>query len=123
MKTAILASSLLISGLVAIPLSSTAAQPLSMVVTFAPNPPRQGTETIVVQLRNGSQKPIDNAKVLIASSMPSMSMTGPSVQAQSEGHGRYVASVKLNCATRWAFTVSAQAKGTSATRTLVEDVK
>lgn len=50
-------------------------------------------------------------------------MSGSSAQAVRKGPGRYVAPMGLNFATSWAFTVSAQANGSKATRTFREKVK
>lgn len=123
MKPIILAATLALSGLETTPLLATALQPLTMNVTFTPNPPKQGTETITVQLSDGSHKAVNGANVNIATSMPSMSMTGPFVKAVAQGNGRYVASVKLAFATRWAFSVSAQSNGKTVKRTIAQDVK
>lgn len=123
MKPIILAAALAVTGVLAAPIASLGAQPLNMAVTFSPNPPRQGTETVIVTLTDGAHKPITGAHVSIATSMPSMSMTGPTVVAASKGNGRYVASVKIAFATRWAFTATAKSSGKTVSRTLTQDVK
>jgi len=123
MKPIHLVATLAISGLAVMPLATVASQPLNMAVSFSPNPPKQGTETITVQVSDGSHKAVNGATVTIATAMPSMSMSGPIVQATAKGNGRYVASVKLAFATRWAFKVSAKADGKTVTRTIAQDVK
>lgn len=65
MKPFTFAASILVWGLAASPLLRLAAQPLSMAVTFTPNPPKQGTETIVIQLTDASHRPVNNAKVTV----------------------------------------------------------
>ncbi|TAM78246.1 hypothetical protein EPN44_01230 [bacterium] len=122
MKVFLIAAMLLV-GMASIPLSGMAAQPPTMAVAFDPNPPRLGDETIVIQITNASHQPVDHAKVTIATSMPGMSMNGPSVQATRKGSGRYVASVNLGFATRWAFVISAQVDGSLLRRTVMQEVK
>ncbi len=59
----------------------------------------------------------------IATSMPAMSMSGPTVRAISKGNGTYVAALNLNFATRWSFAAIAQAGGRTARRVVQQDVK
>lgn len=123
MKFLILAAALALSSLAAAPLAIQAAQPLNMTVIFSPNPPRQGTETVTIALTNGTHKPVNGAHVSVATSMPSMSMSGPTAVASPKGNGRYVAFVPIAFATRWAFTVVAKSNGNVVTRTIAQVVK
>lgn len=123
MKRIILTAALAASTVLAAPITVFAAQPLNMAVTFAPNPPHHGTETITVVLTSAAHKPVSGAHVNVASSMPTMSMSGPRVDASPRGNGRYVASMKIAFATRWAFTVTAKSNGKTVSRTITEDVK
>lgn len=123
MKPIFLAAALGVSGLSAAPLATLAAQALNMAVTFSPNPPRQGIETITVMLTDGAHNPVSGAHVSVATNMPAMSMSGPTVVAASKGHGRYVASVKVAFATRWTFTVAAKSSGKTVSSTITQDVK
>lgn len=123
MKPILFATILAISGLTAAPMTSLAAQPLNMTVAFSPNPPRQGTETVTIALSDGAHRPVNGAHVSIATNMPSMSMSGPTVVAASKGNGRYVASMKIAFATRWAFNVVAKTNGKTVSRTITQDVK
>lgn len=123
MKPIIIAAAIAVSGMLAAPIVTLAAPPLNMAVSFSPNPPRQGTETVTVRLTDGAHKPVNAAHVSVATSMPTMSMTGPTVLAASKGNGRYVAAIKIGFATRWAFTVTAKSKGKTATHTITQDVK
>lgn len=112
-----------LAGIAVTPTAAFAAQPLNVAATFSPNPPRRGTETITVILTDGARKPVNGARVSIATNMPAMSMTGPTLVASAKGNGRYSASVRIAFATRWAFVVVAKARGKTVTRTIVRDVK
>ncbi|GAC1306738.1 MAG: hypothetical protein NVS2B3_04160 [Vulcanimicrobiaceae bacterium] len=97
---------------------------LAVDATFSPNPPTaKGTEKIVVRVRDASGKPVSGATVKIATSMPTMSMKGESVIARERGHGAYAADVRLNYATKWAFDITANAKGRSATAHIEAEIK
>ncbi len=122
MKSTILAAAMAVAALASIPALAGAAQPPHIKVQFSPGPPRQGTETMTIVLTDGSGKPVNGAKVSVATSMPTMSMSGPTVSAKPKGSGRYVATVSLAFATRWGFTVQARANGTVAKRTILLDV-
>lgn len=96
---------------------------LNMAVQFSPAPPRQGLETITVRLTDAQHRPVNGATVSIASNMPMMSMSGPTVRATARGAGIYVASVNLNFATRWAFTAVARSGKMTAKHVTEIDVK
>lgn len=96
---------------------------LAIATSFSPNPPKQGSEAIVVTLRDTSRKPVVGATVKIASSMPSMSMAGPSVDARDNGDGTYMASINLQYATNWTFEISAIANGKTTNAEVKQDVK
>lgn len=123
MKPIILAAALAVTSVLAAPIASLAAKPLNMAVHFSPNPPRQGAETITVMLTNSAHKPVSGARVSIETSMPSMSMSGPTVVAAGKGNGRYTASMKIAFATRWAFTIVAKSNGHTVTQSITQDVK
>jgi len=106
-----------------LPMFAGAASPLSATVSFSPNPPKQGTETIIVRLSDTSHRPVNGATVSISTAMPTMSMSGPTLQAAAKGNGRYEATTKLSFATRWVFTVTAKANGQTVRRTIQQDVK
>ncbi len=55
--------------------------------------------------------------------MPSMSMAGPTFSAIDNGDGTYSATMKLNYATRWRFSVEAMAGAKKATQELSVEVK
>ncbi len=103
--------------------STLAAQPLKIAVSFSPNPPRSGTETVIVRLTDGAHEPVNGARVSVATSMPTMSMAGPTALASPKGNGRYVAFLKIAFTTRWAFTVTAKSDGRAVSRTIDQMVK
>lgn len=96
---------------------------INMDVAFDPSPPRQGAETITVTLQDAQHKPIPNADVTIATSMPAMSMGGPTIKATGSGAGVYVAKLNLNFATQWKFDIEAKAGDDSVMRSYTQTVK
>ena len=123
MKPLIIATVLAVTGFVIAPILTFAAQPLNLAVSFSPNPPRQGMEIVTVLVTDGTHKPVNGAHVSVASRMPTMSMTGPTVAASPKGNGRYVATLKIAFATRWAFTATAKSNGKTVSRTITQEVK
>lgn len=123
MKRFIIATALAVAGVVLAPVCAFAAQPLNVAVMFSPNPPRQGIETVTVVLTDEAHKAVSGAHVVVATSMPTMSMTGPSVVAAPKGKGRYVVSLRIAFSTRWAFTVTARSNGRIVSRTVTRDIK
>jgi nitrogen fixation protein FixH len=118
-----LAATLTLGSFQMLPAFAATPGTLSMAVQLSPSPAKQGTETLTVRLNDAQHRPVNGANVSIASSMPTMSMTGPTVRAASKGNGVYVATINLNFATRWAFTAVAQAGGKTVKRVLQVDVK
>lgn len=106
-----------------LPMFAAAASPFSATVSFSPNPPKQGAETIIVRLSDASHRPVNGATVSISTAMPTMSMTGPTLQAAAKGNGRYEATTKLNFATRWVFIIVAKSNGNTVTRTITQNIK
>ena len=96
---------------------------LAISTTFSPNPPKQGSETIVVTLKDAAGKPVTGATVKVTSAMPSMSMAGPSVDAKDNGDGTYAANMILRYSTSWTFDVSAAVNGKTTTSEVKQDVK
>lgn len=123
MKVISIASAFVLSVLLAAPTESFAAKPLNMAVSFSPNPARQGAETITVALTDATHKPVNGAHVSVATNMPTMSMSGPTVVASPKGNGRYAASLKIAFATRWAFTIVAKSGGKTVSRAITADIK
>lgn len=96
---------------------------LAITTTFSPSPPKQGSEMIVITLKDASGKPVSGATVKVTSTMPSMSMSGPSADAKDNGDGTYAATLVLQYATTWTFDVSAAVNGKTTTTEVRQDVK
>ena len=94
----------------------------SMTLAFEPTPPKQGSETLIVTVKDSADRQVKGAAVKIGTTMPRMSMTGPNLTAQDNGDGTYSAVTNLNFATKWVFNVRAAARGKSATAEFAQDV-
>lgn len=103
--------------------SVSGTQDIAIVTAFRPDPPQKGTDTLTVTLKNGTGAPVKGATVKIDTTMPSMSMSGPSVVAKDNGDGTYTARLTLQYATNWQFAVSANASGKKGVAQLTADVK
>ncbi|MFN2461209.1 MAG: FixH family protein [Candidatus Velthaea sp.] len=96
---------------------------LRVSATFNPSPARQGSEVITIAVKDAAGKPVKGATVKVASTMPTMSMTGPTVSAPESKTGIYTAKINLNFATTWRFDVTAAGGRKSGTTQLSADVK
>jgi nitrogen fixation protein FixH len=101
----------------------TMSQKLAVSAVFDPAPPKQGMESITITVKDAMGKPVKGAAVKVATNMPTMSMTGPTVAAQDNGNGTYVAKTNLNFATTWTFDVTASSGSQKGTTHLSADVK
>ena len=99
------------------------AAPLTVTPVFSPNPPQQGREAIIVALKDADGKPVTGASVTVSTSMPSMSMAGPSAVAKDNGDGTYTAHIMLQYPTTWTFHISASANGNTAATDVKQDVR
>jgi nitrogen fixation protein FixH len=90
---------------------------------FSPDPPKQGDETITIALKDTGGNAVKGARVTIATSMPSMSMAGPTLTATDNGDGSYSAQTNLNYATQWTFDIRAKAGTKSGKLAVKADVK
>jgi nitrogen fixation protein FixH len=99
--------------------------PQKLVVSAAlnPAPPKAGMETITITVKDAMGKPVKGAAVKVATNMPTMSMTGPTLTAKDAGNGTYVAKTNLNFATTWTFDVTASSGSQKGTTQLRADVK
>ena len=118
-----IAGALLASVLTVAPAYAAGDAALDMNVAFNPSPPKQGPETITVTLLDKHHKPVKDADVTVATSMPTMSMGGPTLKATPSRVGFYVAKINLNFATQWKFQITAKACTQSLTRSYTQDVK
>jgi nitrogen fixation protein FixH len=98
-------------------------QDIAIATAFTPDPPRKGSDTLTVTLKDGTGAPVKGATVKIDTTMPSMSMSGPSVTAKDNGNGTYTARLSLRYATSWQFAVSAKAAEKTGTARVTADVK
>lgn len=103
--------------------SATGPQDITIVTSFTPDPPQKGADTLTVRLKDATGAPIKGAVVKVDTTMPSMSMSGPSVVAKDNGDGTYTARLVLHYATAWQFAVSAKAAGKKGAAQLTADVK
>lgn len=95
----------------------------SVATQFSPDPPKQGAETITIDVKDASGSPVKGATVTIASTMPAMSMAGPTLSATDNGDGTYSAPTNLNYATRWVFDITVSAGGKNGKAHVTQDVK
>lgn len=95
----------------------------TVATQFSPDPPKQGPETITVAVKDASGSPVNGATVKISSTMPAMSMTGPTLSATDNGDGTYSAQTNLNYATQWKFDIAVSASGKSGIAHVTEDIK
>lgn len=102
------------------------AQPTQsqLQLTFTPNPPRKGSNKLLVKLIAPDRKPIEDAQVTVLffmPSMPAMGMSAKSVSAKlaDSGRGSYKGAVGLPSGGTWQVTITAQKSGrTVATKAL-----
>jgi len=95
----------------------------SMTLSFEPAPPKQGSETLTLTVKDASGSPVTGATVTIGSKMPDMQMSGPSLHLQDNGDGTYSAVANLTYQTKWVFDARAAIQGKSSSAEFVEDVK
>ena len=127
--TAFLGALAILAGTAAIAAADTsmnkspAPAKLSVAAKFSPDPPKQGAETIVVSVKDGTGTPLKGAVVKVASNMPTMSMGGPTVAAHDNKDGTYSATIKINFATTWTFDITASVGQRKGGAHLSADVK
>jgi hypothetical protein len=90
---------------------------------FSPDPPKQGSETLTITVKDATGAPVKGAVVKITTQMPSMSMSGPSSAATDNGDGTYSANLSLQYATSWHFIIVVSSDGKTTRSEVVEDVK
>jgi hypothetical protein len=84
-------------------------------LSFDPTPPRQGSETIIVTVKDSAGKPVGGAVVKSDTRMPDMGMAGPALTFQDNSDGTYSALANLNYQTNWVFDVTVS-RGASASK-------
>jgi len=95
----------------------------SMTLSFEPAPPKLGSETLTLTVKDASGKPVTGATVTMGSKMPDMQMSGPSLHLQDNGDGTYSAVANLTYQTKWVFDARAAIQGKSGSAEFVEDLK
>ena len=96
---------------------------LAMTMSFDPSPPKQGNETILISLKDASGNAVKGAVVKTTTTMPAMSMSGPTLTFQDNGDGTYSAVTNMNYQTKWVLDVKATAAGKLGAAEFDQDVK
>jgi HlyD family secretion protein len=73
----------------------------AVTLSLSPDPPQTGTAHAVVVITGTSPSTLDATSVSYSSEMPSMSMSGPSGQAQKAGPGRWRFDLPMGMAAPW----------------------
>ena len=102
---------------------SAAPGDLTVTTAFNPDPPKQGSEALTVTVKDASGAPVKGAVVKITTTMPTMSMSGPSTTATDNGDGTYSATLSLQYATSWHFMVVASDNGKTVRSEVIQEVK
>jgi len=101
----------------------TSSGELGLSVSFLPDPPAPGIETLTIGVHDLANKPVEGADVEVSTTTGGMSMNAMSVVARSQGNGLYTAAVELGATTRWLFDVSAKAGGRAGLAHVAVDVR
>ena len=99
------------------------AAPLTVALSFAPNPPVKGLDALTVTVRDANGNPVTGAAVRIKTTMPMMSMSGPILTPLDKGAGTYTVRANLEYATTWVFDVTASGSGAAGTTRVTQSVK
>jgi hypothetical protein len=93
------------------------AGPYQVTLQVRPKPPliTQPATLLVQVLRNGSQQPVINARVTLASSMTAMDMGTDRADAHAVGRGTYQASVLFSMSGSWQVVVNVAVPGAAPT--------
>ncbi len=85
--------------------TSVTAGGYDVAVSIDHNPPVIGDNTVTIEIRNASGKPVRNAKVELYTVMPSMPAMNTTTVAAPQGN-KYTAVIKPSMGGEWAVTVS-----------------
>ena len=102
---------------------SVSANGLTVTFALSPDPPKQGPVTLAVTVKNANAQPVTGARVRIATNMPQMAMSGPTLTAKDNGDGTYATPLNLNYATTWHFRIDVAAAGKNMILNVDEAVK
>jgi nitrogen fixation protein FixH len=97
--------------------------PLSVALSFAPSPPVKGFDVVTVRVTDANGNSVTGARVRIKTTMPMMSMSGPTFTPTDKGAGSYAVRGNLQYATTWVFNVTATANGATGMARVTQDVK
>ena len=84
------------------------ARDLAVSIAFVPNPPQKGLDKLTITVKDSAGNPVPGAAITLDTSMPAMSMAGPSPVVHDNGDGTYSANLNAQYATTWRFVVSAK---------------
>ena len=124
----LIATLLAVAGCTSRPQSSSAttavgASDLVVSIVFVPDPPQKGLDKLTITIKDSADNPVSGAAVTLDTSMPAMSMAGPSPVAHDNGDGTYSANLNAQYATAWQFVVSAKSGDKAGRLQVSEDVK
>ncbi len=89
-----------------------------------PNPPQLGNNTLVITVKDGAGKLVDNAKVSIDINMTTMNMGTQQGSATSQGNGKYAVAARLSMRGPWRVkTTVTYADGKEAKKDFVVNVQ
>jgi len=81
-------------------------------LSFSPNPPSSSGETeLILEVRDGSDKPVNGAEVVILATMSGHGMDPLQGPATDQGNGRYSVKAPLDMAGDWTITVEVRQTG------------
>ena len=98
------------------------AGPYQITLQVDPNPPlvtRPATLSLQVLVKS-SQQPVTNAHVTLEGGMETMDMGIDQVDARSQGHGSYLASMQFSMSGLWRISVIVAVPGTPPTSAVFE---
>jgi len=77
---------------------------LQVSLTTDPNPLRMGQATFIIDVKERSGKPVDNANVFFDLNMTAMNMGTQQGNATAQGNGQYAATGKMTMQGPWKVT-------------------
>ena len=86
------------------PSSSAGTGSEAVTLTTDPNPLRTGPATFIIDVKDKTGKPVDNATVFFDLNMTTMNMGTQRGNATSQGNGRYAASGQMSMRGPWKVT-------------------
>lgn len=81
--------------------ASTGSGSEAISLTTNPNPLQMGTATFIIDVKDKTGKPVDNATVFFDLNMTAMNMGTQQGNATSQGNGKYAASGRMSMRGPW----------------------